>query len=292
MRKTGSPLSYPGRCTVASLPPPSHGENAFAIGTRSGRSTVRAMVPPAEDAAPRGDRSLFPLTAWSRVATAGHAADATSVQALEDLCRRYARPARLFLRALGCPETDVDDVCQEFFVNWARPEVMRRLDPAQGRLRSYVKQALRREWHSAWRKSTAQRRGGTELARTTLDEAVAVADDDATRRAELAYDAEWARTLLEGVLSELRSGYASRGKGAAFDALRPALYGAGEVQPYRELGVSAGMTEPQVKLEIHRLRRRFGEALRRAVAETVAEEAHVADELGHLLRVLAHEDRH
>ena len=48
------------------------------------------------------------------------------------------------------------------------------------------------------------------------------------------------------------------------------------------------MKEPQIKLEIHRLRRRFGEALRQAVAETVSDATEVDDELTHLLAIVAH----
>jgi RNA polymerase sigma-70 factor (ECF subfamily) len=46
------------------------------------------------------------------------------------------------------------------------------------------------------------------------------------------------------------------------------------------------MTEDAVKMAIHRLRKRFGGALRAEIAETVASEDEIDDEIRHLLSVL------
>jgi len=47
------------------------------------------------------------------------------------------------------------------------------------------------------------------------------------------------------------------------------------------------MTESHYQVEVHRLRRRFADALRQEVAETVSNPAEVEEETRHLLNVLA-----
>jgi RNA polymerase sigma-70 factor (ECF subfamily) len=46
------------------------------------------------------------------------------------------------------------------------------------------------------------------------------------------------------------------------------------------------MSEGAVKVAVHRLRKRFGGALRLEIAETVSDSAEVDDEVRHLLQVL------
>ena len=47
------------------------------------------------------------------------------------------------------------------------------------------------------------------------------------------------------------------------------------------------MKVPQLKIELHRVRRRFAEALRSEVAATLIDQDELEDELRHLLRVMA-----
>jgi RNA polymerase sigma-70 factor (ECF subfamily) len=68
---------------------------------------------------------------------------------------------------------------------------------------------------------------------------------------------------------------------------------AGETRPDRssqgppEAAASITMTESHYQVEVHRLRRRFADALRQEVAETVSNPAEVEEETRHLLNVLA-----
>ena len=231
--------------------------------------------------------SLFPATAWSRVAAAGGVGQPADADALEDICRRYTGPARKFLTALGCSAADAEDIVQDFLMAWARPDVMKQLSPTTGRLRSYVKQSLRHHLYNTWRKRNRAKRGGQQ-DHVTLEDGEHVADQAVEAEAERSYDAAWAQTLLATVLASLQASYAQRGRAELFAAIRPVLYGADDVKPYAEIGESVGMKEQQIKLEIHRLRRRFGEALRQAVAETVSDATEVDDELTHLLAIVAH----
>ena len=93
---------------------------------------------------------MFPPTAWSRVAAAGETETARA--AMSEVCGRYWQPARKFLRWLGAGEQDAEEMVQEFFAKWGTPENLARLDPDKGRLRSYLKQSLRRFFVNARRR--------------------------------------------------------------------------------------------------------------------------------------------
>ena len=67
-----------------------------------------------------------------------------------------------------------------------------------------------------------------------------------------------------------------------------ALAGAAAASPYAIISQASGVSEAQIKLEVHRARRRLADALRREVAATVASETEVEAELRYLLTVLSH----
>jgi len=107
-----------------------------------------------------------------------------------------------------------------------------------------------------------------------------------TATPEQAFEKQWALTLLETVLSQLRTDYEQDGRGRLFEALKPCLLGSRELQPYAELAAALKMSEGAVKVAVHRLRERYRERLKAEIANTVASPADVAAELRHLFRVL------
>ena len=58
--------------------------------------------------------------------------------------------------------------------------------------------------------------------------------------------------------------------------------------PYREVAGELGMSEGAVKTTVHRLRRRCRELLRDEIAQTVAGEDQIDDEIRGLFAALAH----
>ena len=228
---------------------------------------------------------LFPHTVWSRVHRAGREGNEAEM-AMEDLCGIYREPARKYLVSLGCTPEDAEDLTQEFMCRWATPETMQRLAPESGKLRSYIRQSLRNLWSNARRDAATSRRGGGQ-AHFSLDDH----DLPESSAAEHVLDTEWALALLRMVMNRLRDGYEARGKAKVFEVLAATLLDEDTVQPYAEIGVTLGIKESQVKLEVHRLRRRFGESLTAAVASTVADPADVDGELRHLLLAASRAER-
>lgn len=207
---------------------------------------------------------------------------AEAAEALEYICRRYWQPARKFLVSLGCGPAEAEDLTQNFFIRWTRGENLRRLDPAQGRLRSYLRQALRREFINDWHRR--RHRPDTRIPHSEMEADFAAEPS----HAEALYDVAWAEAVVAAVMIRLRGEYAERGRADLFAALCPYLLENTGLQPYAEIAVSAGVSVPTIKLEVHRLRRRFAARLRQEVAATLADPAEVEDELRHLMRVLAH----
>ena len=232
---------------------------------------------------PSHSNQLFPQTQWSVICAGATDEDEAAAEALETVCQRYWLPARIFVQSLGCSLADAEDITQNFFAKLSEPGRLAQLSPEKGRLRRYLKKALRNFYVAEWRKRSAIRRGSGEidLSFDESDEAVGSPDDDAV------YDAAWASLILNRVLSDLAESYRSRGKENVFDSLRPGLPGGEGVKPYAEIAVQVGMKESQIKLEAHRLRRRFAEKLKSEVADTLIDPNDLDDELRHLFRALA-----
>jgi RNA polymerase sigma-70 factor (ECF subfamily) len=78
----------------------------------------------------------------------------------------------------------------------------------------------------------------------------------------------------------------SAGKSGHFERLKPALVGDDLPSP-ADLARELGLTEGALKVAIHRLRRRFREAVRAEISQTLADGDDVQEELRYLIAVLA-----
>ncbi len=226
----------------------------------------------------------FPVTRWSRVVRVKEAADADLRRAaLNELCTTYLRPVTAYLAALGCGQ-EAEDVAQDFFATFLRQAGFERADPDLGRLRAYLKTAIRHHFLH-WKRHQATLRAGGGVNHTSLDELgdIGPATDGAP---EADYDRDWALAVLAQALASLRNAYAERGRAALFEQLKPALLGANDALP-PSVAAELGLSPNALAVEQHRARRRLAEALRAAVAETVADAAEVEPELRHLLATLA-----
>jgi DNA-directed RNA polymerase specialized sigma24 family protein len=224
----------------------------------------------------------FPATMWSRVQRTRD--EASAVTALDQLCTIYWKPVVSYVRALGCPSDEAEDVAQDFFATFLRREGFQRAEQERGTLRSYLKTALR--YHVMhWRRDAAtQRRGGGALP-IVLDAEDAPelpASDDVASK----YDEEWAVTVMERSLAALKESYDKRGKSELFVKLKPTLMSA-EHGDGLAVAESMGIARGTFAVEQHRARRRLAELLRAEVAQTTSDPAEIEEELLHLLRVLA-----
>ena len=239
---------------------------------------------------PARPAKVFATTHWSVVLNAAQVESAVAEKALQHLCRVYWYPIYAFVRRRGHAAHDAQDLAQEFFARLLEKNWIARADRSRGRFRSFLLMVLKRFMADEWDKARTLKRGGrgpglplplaTEESRCTREPA-----DPCTP--EQAFEKQWALTLLETVLGQLRADAEREGKARQFELLKPCLLGSRESQPYAELAVALETSEGAVKVAVHRLRERYRNRLRAEIAGTVAAPEEVDAELRHLFRVLA-----
>ena len=104
---------------------------------------------------------------------------------------------------------------------------------------------------------------------------------------EVLYDRQWCLALLASVLDAVRDEYVEAGKGPLFERLRGFLTMDDAAGTHADAASDLGMSADAVKVAVHRLRRRYRDALRRRIAETVDSEEAIEDEMRHLLQTVS-----
>lgn len=211
----------------------------------------------------------------------GGSADAKA--ALSDLCAAYYMPVVAFLRREGRDEDAAREAAHAFFAGLLTGGVGAP-EPERGRFRSYLLGALKHHLGKHRAAAVAGKRGGgaehvplvTETD-TSPGLPIPAAPDDT-----LAFDREWAFTLIARALAALEAEHAE--KASIFTTLKPWLDGGANCSQAAAAQV-LGMSETAVKVVIHRLRVRFRELIRAEVAATVNDASEVPDELRHLIAI-------
>jgi DNA-directed RNA polymerase specialized sigma24 family protein len=231
----------------------------------------------------------FHTTQWSRVCAAAADDGETSRVALEELCAAYWYPLYAFLRRRGHTAEDARDLTQGFFAALLEKGYLGDADPSRGRFRSFLLTAVARFAEKERDKAAAQKRGG---GRRVLP----VDFEEGERRyrhepadnwtPERVFERRWALTLLDRTLARLRQEHEAAGKVAHFEALKTFLTGESQQPRLALLAEELGTTEGALKVAIHRLRQKYRELLRAEIAQTVAAQEDVDDELGVLLAAL------
>jgi RNA polymerase sigma-70 factor (ECF subfamily) len=104
---------------------------------------------------------------------------------------------------------------------------------------------------------------------------------------EKLFDRRWAELLLERVLARLRGEYEAAGQTRRFEVCKGWLLGDDDGVSYAVAAAELGMEETGVRTLVHRLRRRFRELMRAAIAETVSTPGEVDDEIRALFHSLS-----
>jgi len=242
-----------------------------------------------KDASVPGPRE-FVTTHWSLVGAA--AADGVSRsrarEALEELCRSYWYPLYAFVRSRGYSPTDAQDLTQAFFARIIETRGFASADRARGRFRSYLLGAMKHFLANEWHRSQTQKRGGGVqiIEFEALDpEGRYARQANQPDDPDHLFDREWALQVVAGALQTLRDEMTDAGKGEQFEALKGSLTGE-EESPREQIAAQLGISTGAVKVAVHRLRLRYRELLRAAIAETVGSQADLEDEMRYLVEVL------
>lgn len=206
------------------------------------------------------------------------------------LCRAYWYPLYALVRRLGRDPHDAQDLTQEFFARLLARGWLKSVAKEKGRFRTFLSVAMKRFLANEWDRQRAAKRGGGRT-HVPLDAAMAEEryrnEPADTMTADRIYERRWALTLLEDAISRLRQEYETQGRLAEFEELKDALTAERGAVPYAEKAAALGISEGAARVAVHRLRRRYRELFRLAVADTVADAGEVEDELRHIATILS-----
>jgi RNA polymerase sigma-70 factor (ECF subfamily) len=227
----------------------------------------------------------FPATHWSLVLSAGAGREG-SQQALDALLQAYWSPLLAFLRMDGHDPDTARDLLQGYLTRLLERQDLAQVAPERGRFRSYLLAGLRNYLVSEDRKEKAAKRGAGAVVSLESEEVLSYVSALPAKGTtpEVAFDRQWARTVLERALDRLRHEHEALHKGRLFEALRPTLSGE-DVEDYTVLAGQLGLSTGAVAVAVHRLRRRLRELVRAEVSQTVGSASDLNAEMRHLLAV-------
>jgi RNA polymerase sigma-70 factor (ECF subfamily) len=206
------------------------------------------------------------------------------------LCETYWYPLYAHVRRRGYTTEEAQDLTQEFFAHLLAKQWLGMADSRRGRFRSFLLAALSHFLANEWNRARSEKRGGGRRHLpfdTVAAERLYLLEPGRGLNAEELYERNWALRLLEHVRTELRGEYARAGHAERFELLESFLPGEECPLSYAEAASRLGTPEGTLKSDVHRLKQRYGQLLREAIAHTVANPAEIEDELRYLMAVLA-----
>ena len=189
----------------------------------------------------------------------------------------------------GYAPEDAQDLTQAFFARLLEKGDVSRASPARGRFRSFLLASLQNFLlNELDRARTLKRGGGIRITSIDMGDAEQrfVSEPVTADAADDHFHRRWALMLLDRGLHQTRVEYERAGKSALFERLVGLMTTAGLDESYREAAADLAMTEGAVKVAVHRMRRRFRDALRAQIAETVDPDE-VDDEIAFLIRAVS-----
>lgn len=236
-----------------------------------------------------GRDRVFRTTKWTVVRKAGDPEASDHFNALSHLCQTYWYPVYGFIRRQGRDHDSAADLTQSFFARLLEKNFIRGADRSEGKFRWFLLATLRNFLKNEHAKAAAQKRGAgatpidinTVEAETKYAKSLTVQDSPETLFAK-----NWALTTLETARCRLRTQYADDGKENLFNLLCGRIGIDQEILSHRDAARRLEMTENAVKTAVNRLKRKFGQALRREVATTVDNEEDIDEEIRYLISVV------
>ena len=230
----------------------------------------------------------FCTTRWTHIVQAqGQSPDAQA--ALSDLCTQYYLPVEAFIRQrVGSDRAQ--DLTQAFFAKLLKSNRIQGAQTLQGRFRSYLLGAVKHFLSDQKDYDQAAKRGGgaPPISLQTSSDTSPGLDlpDPSESSPEKEYDRQWAVTLLNHCLQQLRLEFEASAKGAQFDILKHWLPGSPGMSQAKAL-TQLQMSDGALKVAIHRIRKRFRDHVKNEIAQTVTSEEDVKEELRYLIDILA-----
>ena len=221
-----------------------------------------------------GSRGAFGNTRWTLILRA------RDEKQLGEFLQNYWKPIYFYIRRKGQDVEDAKDLTQSFFVDFMERDGLARVTKSKGRFRSYLLACLDHFLSNEYDRRKAQKRGAGRVFSLDFQAAEEIFSRSGDDSPEKAYRRQWAIDHIERALLALKAEMGER-----FDALREYIM-AGQPGTLKEVGGRLGLSESNVKVIIHRARKRYRELLKEEVARTVERKDEVEDELLELFAAL------
>ena len=236
------------------------------------------------------EHGTFSTTRWTLVLRAGGAEGPSSETAWQNLCKIYWYPLYAYARRNGATKEDSEDIVQGFLLSLFERQDLNRVSPEKGRFRSFLLASLKHYIsHAADRARTLKRGGSLPTLSLDWEEAGArfeISDTSSGTPDEI-YDREWALALLQNVLERLRAEWQAKHKEALFDLLQIFLTVDRDDAKYAETAASHGFSENYLRVNTHRLRKRYRELLREEIGQTLKNRDMIEDEMQALFKAFS-----
>jgi len=233
------------------------------------------LVVPRRETSLGGSRGTFENTRWTVIL------QARDRRELGAFLERYWKPCYFYIRRKGHDVEDAKDLTQSFFLDFMERDGLARVTKSKGRFRSYLLACLDHYLSNEYDRRKALKRGAGRVLSLDFDGAEELFGRSNELTPEQAYRRQWAIELIERAMQVLKGELGPR-----FDALREYIV-AGQPGSIREVADRLDLSESNVKVIIHRARRRYREILKDEVGRTVERKGEVDDELGELFAALS-----
>jgi RNA polymerase sigma factor (sigma-70 family) len=231
----------------------------------------------------------FATTHWSVVLAAGRPKSASYQKALETLCRTYWFPLYAYLRRNGYDSHRAQDYTQAFFAGLLAKGGLSLVDPKRGKFRSFLLASLKHFVSNERARARAKKRGGDRkvlsLNFENAENQYALEPRDELSPEKL-FERSWALTVLERTMTRLKEEAVKTNKQELFERLKSYLIAEKNSAPYRDAAEELNITEGAVRVAVHRLRKRYRELLRDEIAQTVASDEQIDEEIRDLFTAL------
>lgn len=221
-----------------------------------------------------GSRRSFQQTRWTVILLARDRKE------MGGLIERYWKPCYFYIRRKGHDVEDAKDLTQGFFTDFLVRDGLARVSKSKGKFRSFLLACLEHFLSNEYDRRKARKRAGKPLSLDFQGAESLFGSAKQENPAKL-YLRQWASGVMERATQVLK-----KEMGPRFDALREYIL-AGQPGSVREIAEELGLSESNVKVIIHRARRRYRDLLREEVARTVESRSQIDDELKELFAALS-----
>lgn len=210
---------------------------------------------------PASQGDAFPLTRHSVIAAAHSPDPRERERALEAVIKAYWRPVYKYVRLRWRQEReDAEDFTQEFFARLLEKEFLDSYDPAKGRLRTFLRTCVDRQFMNQLRDGRRQKRGNAAV-HLSLDFEEAeheLAAASGVESPEAYFEREWVRNLFTLAVERLRAHCRTAGKMTQFGLFERCDLSDADARPsYADLAAEFSLTVIDVTNHLAFARREF-----------------------------------